>query len=558
MLWKLGEKPAALDRLAHAVRLEPGYEWAWGRLSEWARELGRRELPESLARDLTERRGGEARSWMVLAQSLEGSDRLEERLRALEKAIQLNPRLTDARDLQASLLAGAGRFAEALDACGGADAPLLLRGRAAWIEARRGNRQAAIAKMSRAVKDDPSYYWGWMQLADWHSEDGNKKEYLDAARHLVRLAPQNEVAMGYLGDAKLKNGDRAGAKADFRRSVELEPDYSFGVLTLFDLHLEDGELDAAESLLRTAKKHIGGPYVAAREVQLLAKRKKIDEALTTLRSLSALPGEDRWPLDAAMKALESSVAAQEVLLAAAVAGDANPLVGSIWTRSVTDAGRWEECRKGVDRLKGRLWAEAASEYVRALATARRATDLDGFIAAARDRLRGETLTWGAVGNALENLARPEACIEWMSDWRTREGVRPWMLSALVVSFRTLKSADPALEAGRGALRLPPDHSYPLHRLWVAFEEAARGDLASGRAALEEIAADPLNSYYQSLRELLRAMVESSGAGLKSALQAMPTLGQEPALLAAYRQALRRIRASQGTFKGFWTWLRHVR
>src|SRR6185436_12771604 len=308
MLWKLGEKEAALDRLAHAVRLEPGYEWAWGRLSDWARELGRREVPESLARDLTERRGGAARSWMVLAQTLEGPDRLDERLRALEKAIQLNPRLADARDLQASLLAGAGRFVEALEACGGEGAPLILRGRAAWIEARRGNRQAAIAKMSRAVKDDPSYYWGWMQLADWHSEEGNKKEYLDAARHLVRLAPQNEVAIGYLGDAKLKNGDRAGAKADFRRAVELEPDYSFGVLTLFDLHFEDGELDAAESLLRTAKKHIGGPYVAAREVQLLAKRKRIDEALAALRSLSVLPGEDRWPLDAAMKALESSVA----------------------------------------------------------------------------------------------------------------------------------------------------------------------------------------------------------------------------------------------------------
>jgi tetratricopeptide (TPR) repeat protein len=93
MLWKLGEKGAALDRLAHAVRLEPGYEWAWGRLSDWARELGRRDVPESLARDLTERRGGEARSWMVLAQTLEGPDRLDERLRALEKAIGLNPRL---------------------------------------------------------------------------------------------------------------------------------------------------------------------------------------------------------------------------------------------------------------------------------------------------------------------------------------------------------------------------------------------------------------------------------------------------------------------------------
>ena len=558
MLWKLGEKEAALDRLAHAVRLEPGYEWAWSRLSDWARELGRREVPESLARNLTERRGGEARSWMVLAQTLEGSDHLDERLKALEKAIQLNPRLTDARDLQASLFAGAGRFAEALAACGGADAPLILRGRAAWIEARRGNRQAAIAKMSRAVKDDPSYYWGWMQLADWHAEEGNKKEYLDAARHLVRLAPQNEVAMGYLGDAKLKNGDRAGAKADFRRSVELEPDYSFGALTLFDLHLEDGELDAAESLLGSAKRHIGGPYVAAREVQLLAKRGKTADALASLRSLCGMATEDRWPLDAAMKALGSSAAAQEALLEAAIAGPATPLVGSIWARSVTDAGRWKECADGLARLKDRLWSEAASEYVRALASAKKMAELDGFVSATRDRLRADAVTWGAVGNALESRGRPESCVEWMADWKTRDGVRPWMLSALVVSLRFRKAFDEALETGRGALRMSPDHSYPLHRLWVAFEEAVRGDLTSGRAALEEVSADSLNSYYQCLRWLLTAVVETSADRLKSAASSLPSLHREKALLHAYRQALRRIRHAQGGFKGFWTWLRHGR
>lgn len=558
MLWKLGEKEAALDRLAHAVRLEPGYEWAWGRLSDWARELGRREVPEKLARDLTERRGGEARSWMVLAQTLEGPERLDERLRALEKSIQLNPRLTDARDLQASLLAGAGRFAEALAACGGADAPLILRGRAAWIEARRGNRPAAIAKMSRAVTDDPSYYWGWMQLADWHAEEGNKKEYLDAARHLVRLAPQNEVALGYLGDAKLKNGDRAGAKADFRRAAELEPDYSFGVLTLFDLHLEDGELEAAESLLALARRHIGGPYVAAREIQLLAKRGKPGDALAVLRSLSAMPTEDRWPFDAAMKALESSAAAQEALLEAAVAVGANPLVGSIWARSVTDSKRWKECVEGLGRLKGRLWVEAASEYVRALATARKTSELDRFVSASRERLRDETPTWGAVGNAFESLGRAAACIEWMADWRVRDGVRPWMLSALVVSHRASRSPDEALEAGRGALKMPPDHSYPLHRLWVSFEEAVRGDAASGRSALEEIGSDSLNSYYKCLRRLLQAVVEGSADGLRAAAVLMPTLDQEPALLHAYRQALKRIARQQGGFKGFWTRLRHGR
>jgi tetratricopeptide (TPR) repeat protein len=563
ILWKLGEKKAALERVAHAVRLDPGYEWAWGRLAEWAHELGQREVPERLARDLTERRGGEARSWMALAQTLEGPERLDERLRALATAIQLNPRLTDARDLQASLLAGAGRFKEAIEACGGDDAPLTLRGRVAWIEAKRGNRPAAIKRMTREVKDDPSYYWGWMQLADWHAEEGDKKEYLDAAKRMVRLAPQNAVAMGYLGDAKLKNGDRAGAKADFRRSIELEPDYSFGALTLFDLHLKDGELDAAAQVLALAKTHIGGPFVVTREVQLAAKRLKIPEALDSLRALCTLPMENRWPLDASLRALSAaglSTQVREVLLATAQLESVNPLVGAVWARVTAEAKQWKEFREGLDRLRPRpaVWAEAASEHVQALGSMRRRSLVKRFVKKERERLRKDALTWGAVGNALENAGDAAGCIAWMTDWRTREGVRPWMLSAMVVSLRARRACDEALEAGRGALAMVPDHSYSIHRLWVAFEEAVRGDLDAAKAALREIDGESLNPYYKCVRILVAAVVETSVARLKNAGVLMGTFGPETVILHAYRVALRRIARVQGGLRGFWTRIRHMR
>jgi hypothetical protein len=293
-------------------------------------------------------------------------------------------------------------------------------------------------------------------------------------------------------------------------------------------------------------------------VQLLAKRGKTADALAALRSLSALPTEDRWPFEAAMKALGSSDAAQGALLEASAAGGANPLVGSIWARSMADSNRWKECAEGLGRLKDGPWVEAAAEYVRALATARKKSELDQFVSASRDHLRAETLTWGAVGNAFESMGRAAECVEWMSDWRKRDGVRPWMLSALVVSYRTRKSLDEALEAGRGALGMAPDHSYPLHRLWVSFEDTVRGDAASGRAALEEVSADSLNSYYKCLRRLLQAVVELKPDGLRMASALMPSLDQEPALIHAYRAALQRISQAQGGFKGFWTRLRHRR
>ncbi len=35
-LWRLGEKEPALERLLHALRLDPDYDWAWNALSDWA------------------------------------------------------------------------------------------------------------------------------------------------------------------------------------------------------------------------------------------------------------------------------------------------------------------------------------------------------------------------------------------------------------------------------------------------------------------------------------------------------------------------------------------
>jgi tetratricopeptide (TPR) repeat protein len=406
-----------------------------------------------------------------------------------------------------------------------------------------------------------------MQLADWYVEEGAKAEYMDAANHLVRLSPENEVALGYLGDAKLKNGNRAGAKADFRRAIELEPDYSFGVLTLFDLHLEDAELDLASGVLALAKKHLGGPFVVARDVQLAARQKRIPDAIASLRALSATPTDDRWPLDAALAALRqagATSAALDALLEGAALEGANPLVGSVWARAMIEAGRWSELRDGLSRLaaRPRVWSEAASEYVRGLASRRRVFRLRHFVWKDRGRLRQDAAAWGSVGNALESIGRFDACRAWMSDWESREGVSPWMLSALVVSLRARGYRAEAARVGRGALAMAPDHSYPLHRLWVAFEETLRGDREAARAAAADISADGLNSYYKCLRGLLLAAADAASPAAPEKLQAavneMPTFGTESALLNAYRLTLKRIAKAQGGLRGFWTWLRLAR
>ncbi|HXX92996.1 MAG TPA: tetratricopeptide repeat protein, partial [Planctomycetota bacterium] len=214
ILWKLGERDSAIARMERLVGLEPGYEDAWSTLASWAGELRRPERPRALAREMAARRSGDPRSWLILARILDRPEDLAERLGALEKASELDPRGTDARDLRSTLLAEAGRYDEALAACGGVDAPLPLRGRSAWVEAQRGRRRLAIDRMRSLLAEDPSYAWGWLQVADWCREEGMNPVYLEAARAIHRLAPQRALSFGYLGDAKLRTGDRPGAKAD--------------------------------------------------------------------------------------------------------------------------------------------------------------------------------------------------------------------------------------------------------------------------------------------------------------------------------------------------------
>src|SRR5690606_12819676 len=103
--------------------------------------------------------------------------------------------------------------------------PLELRGRAAWIEAQRGRVQEAMAQMRAVLAEDPAYFWGWERLADWCRDYGTPKEYLEAANALVRLSPRDGIACGYQGEARMRTGDRAGAKQSYAKALELMPDY---------------------------------------------------------------------------------------------------------------------------------------------------------------------------------------------------------------------------------------------------------------------------------------------------------------------------------------------
>src|SRR5262249_53454779 len=230
-----------------------------------------------MAREVTRLRPGDVRAWLALVRLLPGSAHAAEALAALDRAQALDPRNVEVADLRAERLAEEGRFDEALGACrqvgaGEGELPLVLKGRMAWVEAKRGNFAAAITRMQALVAQEPNYYWGWQHLADWYNDTGRKENYLEAASELARLRPDNPSALARRGEAKLAVGDREGGKEDLRQAHQMAPDYPFAAMALFDAHMADEEFEQAEAVLESMQEHIGDEFVTARQAHLAAKQ----------------------------------------------------------------------------------------------------------------------------------------------------------------------------------------------------------------------------------------------------------------------------------------------
>jgi tetratricopeptide (TPR) repeat protein len=294
-LWDANRSEEAIALAATAVRHEPGYEWAWGAVADWGDRLDRPTEALDLARELARERPGDARIWMKLARFLDDPDVVEESLAALDKAIALDPSNVDAHDNRAEKLAEMGRFEEALAAARpvvlSEELPITLQGRAAWVEARRGNYAAAIPPMQKLVSVNPDYVWGWHQLAEWYNETGRTENFLEAAGELVRLRPEHPMPLSLRGEAKLQAGDRDGAKADLREALRSNPRYAPAAALLFDACLADGEMRDARSALAVLQEHLEGPEVAVKQIKYSVKSGDADAAMETFREICKHDGE---------------------------------------------------------------------------------------------------------------------------------------------------------------------------------------------------------------------------------------------------------------------------
>jgi tetratricopeptide (TPR) repeat protein len=481
LLWRRGQKPEALILVKRAVTLDPSFDWAWQHLDQWAAAKGEPKLAIELAETMTGTRPGDVHAWIRLARLQ--SDEPDIALVTLDRALALNPRDVEIHELRAFLLSAAGRHEAALAACRpevfGDRPPHLLRGRAAWIEHRRGNQATALVQIRQVVQDHPDYTWGWSCLTEWSWERNEAQPTLEAATKWSWLASGRAVPLGYVAVAQQRLGQRREAKQALWRALDREPTYSYGAQTLLQWLAEDRDLDEAARLLRHIETHLSAAEAKRSAVLFHVMRKDKSAAATALAELARLSGDQPALLTESAKAMTEAGWRKlvEISLAPLLTEPGLPPgVARRWVQAWAPDQRWKEISRLAKRNPSEPVLRTAWAVTLEQMGAKKCEWRLRWIRRTRGRwLQAEAETWGAMGYALVTAGMPAAALDWLKDWRERQGIQPWMLYNLTLACYYRGDSELAQRVISHALSLPADATRHDFIAWLGLERALRND-----------------------------------------------------------------------------------
>jgi tetratricopeptide (TPR) repeat protein len=421
-------------------------------------------------------------------------------------------------------------------------------------------------------------YAEWQVLADWRRELGNVEGYLAAAETMAQLDPHNEVTLGYLGEALLNCGDRAGAKRAFAKSRQIDPAYLFGGLWLFDLQVEDGEWEQADRTLSDLELHVGGRYVLARRIQMAAHQESLYHARRALQALCTTPAEneDPWPLRHALDVMQRANwlrEMDEVVTGSLDDPDVDPHVGELWARLQVLRRSWLAGRRMESLVRrGEIGRHALHGWVLALLDAGEIARFRAFVAQNHDWLAAETAPWGITCMGWAASRDYVAGRAWAASWESHPDAKQWMLVNVAEIFRNTGDDELGARVNRRALELPPDNTESLHALWLSVDDVRRDRLEEAVELLQRVDPDVLDDDYQFLltmieTELVLASADPSERAevsrecrrrIDELVRNYKVLRLEPARRRVYRRCLAATaRRSGGLGPLLWSWWRRL-
>ena len=519
LLWRADARSEAWDLAASAAETEPTLGAVWERLHAWAGALQREEDLVSLARSITRDRPGEARSWLILASVL-SRGAVEERLAAFDTAILRNPRMGEAYDLKAQTLAALGRLdaAETVIRQGpwGAELPMYLRGRLAWLKAVRGDVPGAMVEMSAVLEQNRDYAWGWEQLAEWAEGSGDVLTLRRAAGEVIRLTPRNPVGYCLAAEADFREKKADDAAALLVRALELAPGHAYAARRLLAHHWDRQNATALKALpsLLLQGGETGSIGLAATALEAAIRK---DEAALRRQLVPLVCAPD--PMEPLVALIHHAFTHQASSLRSVLDSVLQECVGSdqigpsfatLWVRFQAIEGHWECCRlfSAWRARMGALARPALGEFLdQAAGSATGISALAGLIEGQRSELQADAILWGKVGYAFYKAQRHDDAVRWLAGAERRPDVEGWMLAILMSSRRALGQDAQATEVSTVAVqRGLHDGSWNMHLAQAAFGAARRNDLEAARQILALPMAGPTRGEWAVVRGMAESLV----------------------------------------------------
>ena len=433
--------------------------------------------------------------WFLLGSTLARAKRFDapgEIEACFRRSLALNATLFEAADNLAILLADQRRYDEAAEIMTAllprlADASP-ARGRLAWIHRAQGHKPEALDELASVLRDAPWYRWGWAVLVEWVGEDRAWQK----ARTLLASVPSALRSEPQFQRQRLAVLEQAGASA-----TELDAEWNqllrdFPEDVSLYLHRYDGLVERklfaeAGGVLRAILPiDSNSPYVRARLVEVLVQEGKHKEAEDALLGLWFVEVErSTWPASYAWQSVQKPGRQKQVYARAkqslkegscptpqalALMADFAMLRESAGKKKLQPAlqsllpGPGAREVLSLLKLLGRC---SRADVRRRLELLRRLLDFGyhrnviRYWKKHRSILDADVDAWGCVGRSLVTLQHRREARRYLGDWRTRPGVRMWMVANYVLSHRFVGRGN--FEEIRSACsdalaKLPHDHT----------------------------------------------------------------------------------------------------
>lgn len=248
-----------------------------------------------------------------------------------ERAVSLNPDLTDTLAIAISIDLASRDFNRALTRVNGQieknpkkPGLYLLLGK---VHAANNDAAQAESAFKKALELDANYFPAYVEAGNLYARKGSFDDALKQYRESVRVNPKALASYMIIGLLNEKKGDYQGAIASYKKALEIEPKFAPAANNLAWIYSEkDGNLDVALTLAETAKELLPNEAAVSDTLGwIYYKKQAYLKAVTLLKeSAGKLPNDPsvKYHLGMAYFAKgDKALAKQELTAALAIKAD---------------------------------------------------------------------------------------------------------------------------------------------------------------------------------------------------------------------------------------------